>query len=164
MARQHELEPEPEAVEGRMAPAEVRKPARHHSEAARLVVVLDRLRGNVVAEPLRLLVGVGMAADVDQQRRVVNVCALLLVEVEPLGEAQRDQALPQDVLHRLAEAEVDPQRQSCHELGEPRFPHGRTIRIVRDVRGFGQLAPAVVSLPARGPARTTPIYGRIGLN
>ena len=41
-------------------------------QAARLVVVLVRLQRDVVAEPLRLLVGVGVAADVDQQRRVVD--------------------------------------------------------------------------------------------
>ena len=37
-----------------------------------LVVVLRRLQVDVVAEPLRLLVGVGVAADADQQRRVVD--------------------------------------------------------------------------------------------
>ena len=41
---------------------------------------LRRLQRDVVAEPLRLLVGVGVAADVDQQRRVVDGDALLLVE------------------------------------------------------------------------------------
>ena len=42
------------------------------AEALGLVVVLRRLEVDVVAEPLRLLVGVGVTADVDQQRRVVD--------------------------------------------------------------------------------------------
>ena len=63
--------------------------------------------------------GVGVAADVDQQRRVVDDRALLLVEPDPLGEPQRDQALPQHVLHRLPEAEVDAERQRGDELREP---------------------------------------------
>ena len=84
-----------------MPAAEVAEPGRRHAQAARLVVELDRLRGEVVAEPLRLLVRVGVAPDVDQQRGVVDVGALLLVEAELLREAQRDQALAQHVLHRL---------------------------------------------------------------
>ena len=73
-------------------------------------------RRDVVAEPLRLLVRVGVAADVDEQRRVVDDRALLLVEPEALREAQRDQALPQHVLHRLAEAEVDTERERGQQL------------------------------------------------
>ena len=41
-------------------------------QAAQLVVVLGRLQRDVVAEPLRLLVRVGVAADVDEQRGVVD--------------------------------------------------------------------------------------------
>ena len=55
---------------------------------------LRRLERDVVAEPLRLLVGVGVAADAEQQRRVVDGRARVLVQPEPLGETQRDQALP----------------------------------------------------------------------
>ena len=60
--------------------------------------------------------GVGVAADADQQRRVVDDRARLLVQADPLCQPQGDQALAQDVLHRLAEAEVDAQRERCHQL------------------------------------------------
>ena len=69
-----------------------------------------------------------MAADVDEQGRVVDDRALLLVEADALGEPQRDQALAQDMLHRLAEAEVDAERERGDELREAdvsavRLPH-----------------------------------------
>jgi hypothetical protein len=35
----------------------------------------------------------------------------------PVRQPQRDQALAQHVLHRLAEAQVDPQRQGGDHLG-----------------------------------------------
>jgi hypothetical protein len=89
------------------------------AQAAELVVVLARLQRDVVAEPLRLLVGVGVAADVEQQRRVVDDRPLLLADAGALGQPQRDQALAQDVLHRLAEAEVDAERERGDELGQP---------------------------------------------
>ena len=92
---------------------------RRAAHAPELVVVLPGLQLDVVAEPLRLLVRVGVAADVDEQRRVVDVGALLVVEADPLRKPQRDQALPQDVLHRLPEAEVDAERERSHELGQP---------------------------------------------
>ena len=75
--------------------------------------------GDVVAEPARLLVGVGVAAHVDQQRGVVDGGALGLVEADQLADPQRDAALAQHVLHRLAEAEVDPERQRGQQLGQP---------------------------------------------
>ena len=63
--------------------------------------------------------GVGVAADVDEQRGVVDDRALLLVEPDALGQPQRDQALPQHVLHRLPEAEVDAERERGHQLRQP---------------------------------------------
>jgi hypothetical protein len=51
-----------------------------------------------------------MAANVEEQGGVVDDRPLLLVEPEPLGQPQRDQALAQDMLHRLPEAEIDPER------------------------------------------------------
>ena len=59
-----------------------------------------------------------MAADVDEQRRVVDNDTVALVEADPLGQPQRDQALPQDVLHRLPEAKVDAQRKRRDEFGQ----------------------------------------------
>ena len=108
--------------------------SRHRStQAAELVFVLVGLQADVVAEPLRLLVRIGMAADVDQQRRVVDRCPGFLIEADPLSHPQCDQALAQHVLHRLPEAEIDPQRQRGDKLGEPnvrpiRCPvHTRTV-------------------------------------
>ena len=43
----------------------------------------------------------------------------MLVEAEPLGDPDRDQALAQDVLHRLAEPEIDAQRERADEFREP---------------------------------------------
>src|SRR6266567_2377842 len=59
-----------------------------------------------------------MAADIHQQRRVVDDDALALIEAGALGEAQRDQTLAQDVLHRLPEPEIDAQRKRRHQLGQ----------------------------------------------
>ena len=108
-----------------------RNPAAVARRPLQLVVVLARLQRDVVAEPLRLLVGVGVAADVDQQRRVVDDRPRLLVEPEPLGEPQRDQALAQHVLHRLPEAEVDPERQRRDELRQANL---RTIGVAAHAR------------------------------
>ena len=83
VAGERELEPEPEAMQRWVTRAEATHARRGHPQAPRLVVVLDRLQRDVVAEPLGLLVGVGVAADVDEQRRVVDDGALLLVEPEP---------------------------------------------------------------------------------
>ena len=118
VARDDELEAHPEAVQRRVALAHPPQAADRHAEAAQFVVVLDRLGRDVVREPLGLFVCVGVTTDVDQQRRVVDDRALVLVEPHPLGEPQRDQALPQHVLHRLAEAEVDAERQRGNELGQ----------------------------------------------
>ena len=120
-------EADPEAMQRWVAGAESPHAGRRRAHAAGRVLVLAGLQRDVVAEPLRLLVGVGVTADVDEQRRVVDDGSLLLVEPEPLRESQRDQALAQNVLHRLAEAEVDPQRERRHQL---RQADASTISIV----------------------------------
>ena len=71
------------------------------------------LQCHLVAEPLRLLVGVDMAAHPGQQGRVVHDLLVGLVQAHPLGQPQRDQALAQDVLHRLAHAQVGAERQDA---------------------------------------------------
>ena len=90
----------------------------------------DGLQRDVVAEPLGLLVRVGVAADVDEQRGVVDDRALVLVEPDALGEPQRDQALPQHVLHRLPEAEVDAERERARPA-PPAAPARRRSRSSR---------------------------------
>ena len=125
-AGQRELEPHPEAMERWVAGAQQSHCRRRPPQAPGLVVVLARLEGDVVPEPLRLLVCVRVAGDVDEQRRVVDDRPLLLVETEPLAEPQCDQALPQHVLHRLPEAEVDAERERGDELRQANL---RAIRI-----------------------------------
>jgi hypothetical protein len=68
------------------------------------------LQRHVIAEPLGLLVGVDMASHPGQQGRVVHDLLVGFVEAHPLGQPQRDQALAQDVLHRLAHAQVGAER------------------------------------------------------
>ena len=104
--------------------------AEHEAPAARPAHVdLSRvaLERDVVAEPLGLLVGVGVAADPGEQPGVVDDHALGLVEPQALAHPQRDQGLADHVLHRLAQAQVGAQRQRRHQLGEadPR-PRDRT--------------------------------------
>jgi len=86
VAGDRELEPDPEAVQGRVARPQQTQPRRGRAHASQLPVVLAGLQRDVVAEPLRLLVGVRMAAHVDEQRGVVDDGALVLVEPQPLGE------------------------------------------------------------------------------
>ncbi|MCY7302902.1 MAG: hypothetical protein LH654_07660 [Thermoleophilia bacterium] len=105
---EHESKSEPETMPRRLPRSESPDARRSHTNAPWLVVVLGRLQRYVVAKPLRLLMGIGMATDVDEQCGVVHDSALLLVQSDTLGESQRNQALPQNVLYRLAEPEVDP--------------------------------------------------------
>ena len=81
--------------------------------------VLRGLHGDVVAEPVGLLVGVCVATDVHEQRGVVDRRPGLLVDPHELADPQRDPALAQHVLHRLAEAQVDAQREGGDDLGQP---------------------------------------------
>jgi hypothetical protein len=119
-----ELQADAKAVQRRVAGSDEPHARRRHAHAAQLVAVLDGLQRDVVAEPLRLLVRVGMAPDVDEQGRVVDDRPLGLVEPDPLREPQRDEALAQHVLHRLPEAEVDAERERGDELRQPNM---RTI-------------------------------------
>ena len=66
-----------------------------------------------------------MTAHVDQQGRVVNRHPVLLTQTRLVGQPQRDQALPQDVLHRLPEPQVDAERQRRDQLGQPRARYAR---------------------------------------
>jgi hypothetical protein len=79
------------------------------ARVAHLVLVLVRLQREVVAEPLRLLVRVGVTADGQEQCGVVHDDLVLVREMQLFGEMQRNEALAKDVLHRLTEAEIDAQ-------------------------------------------------------
>ena len=119
MPGESELQPDPEPVQRRVARADQPHGRQQAAHAAQLVRVLARLERDVVAEPLRLLVRVGMTADVDQQGGVVDRHPLLLAETRVVGQPQRDQALAQHVLHRLAEPQVHAERQRRDQLRQP---------------------------------------------
>jgi ATPase subunit of ABC transporter with duplicated ATPase domains len=72
-----------------------------------------------------------VASDVDQQGREVHGCTTVLIDTDPLGQTEGDEALPKDVLHRLPEPEVDPQRKGRDQLGQTdRRSTGRISHIV----------------------------------
>ena len=118
VARERELEPDTESMKRWVASAQPPHTRRRRPQSW-LVVVLGRLQRDVIAEPPRLLVRVGMTADVDEQSRVVDDRPRLLVKPDPLAKPQRDQALAQHVLHWLPETEVDPERKRRDELSQP---------------------------------------------
>ena len=66
---------------------------------------------DVVAEPPRVFVRVGVTADPHDQRRVVDAIALGAGQSQPVGEPRRDQRRPQHVFGGLAEPEIDGHRQ-----------------------------------------------------
>ena len=57
-----------------------------------------------------------------------------------LGDAKRDPALAQHVLHRLAETEVDAERQRGEELGQPNSIDG----LAHGIRGYGPYGVTVM--------------------
>ena len=133
-----ELNTDPEPVQRRVAAPHHSEHGQHAAHGTKLVVVLAGLHGDVVAKPLGLLVGVGVAAHVDQQGRVVDDRALLFANADTLGQSQGDHALAKDVLHRLAKSQVDPEGQGGQQLRKP-YP----ARIVP--------APSVHDTEAIGP-------------
>ena len=74
---------------------------------------------DVVAEPLDLFVRVGVATDLDEQRRVIRRDAGAIIDACQLTHPCRDPALAEDMLHRLAETQVDAQRQRREQLSQP---------------------------------------------
>ena len=118
-ARDREVERDPHPMCARTTGPEQPEHRRNVTRAERLVLVLGCLHRDVVAKPPRLLVRVGVTPDVDQQRRVVHREPLGLVEIHEIRKTERDSALAEDVLHRLGEAEIDPERQRREQLGQP---------------------------------------------
>ena len=66
-----------------------------------------------------------MTSDVDQKSGVVDDRPRLFALPDSFSQPQRDQALAQGVLHRLREAEVDPERQRTEQLGKTSSTDGR---------------------------------------
>ena len=119
MPAERERERDPEAVQRRGTRAEQPQHPGHLGQLAGRLSVFQRLERDVVAEPLGLLVGIGVTADVDQQRAVVGGRPRVIPGAGELTQARRDAALAQDVFHRLAEPQVDPQRQCGEQLRQP---------------------------------------------
>jgi len=117
---EREPEPDPEPVQRRVTRPDQPHGRQRAAHAAQLVDVLAGLEPDVITEPLRLLVRVSVTAHVDQQRGVVDRHPVLLTQTGVASQPQRDQALPQDVLHRLPEPQVDAERQRRDQLGQPR--------------------------------------------
>jgi hypothetical protein len=57
------------------------------------VFVFGCLQGEVVTEPPGLLVGVGVAAHIDEQRGEVDRLPIGIIEIYQVGQAKRDAAL-----------------------------------------------------------------------
>ena len=76
------------------------------------------LERQVIAEPLRLLVGIHVTAHPRDQGCVVDDHTVSLIQAQPLGQPQGNQALAQHVLHRLAHAQVGRQGQNSQQFGE----------------------------------------------
>jgi hypothetical protein len=110
---------EPRPFEERFAGTEVPEHEERRRRSRREVDLAEiRLERHVVAEPLRLFVRVDVTAHPGEQRRVVDDCTVLLVQTNPLRQAQCDHALAEHMLHRLAHAQIRPERESGQQLHE----------------------------------------------
>ena len=83
---------------------------------------------DVVAEPPRVFVRIGVTSDPHDQRRVVDAVALSARQAQPIGQPRRDQRRPQHVFGRLAEAEVDGHRQRRQNFCSGRHRASRKSR------------------------------------
>src|SRR6266436_4628570 len=83
------------------------------------MVIFTGFKSDIVAEPLGLFVRIRMAADINKQCGVIHRDSVLLAQSVALSQSQRDDALPQNVLHGLTEAQVDTQRQRGDQLSQP---------------------------------------------
>ncbi len=96
--RDGELEADAEPVQGRVALASEHAHRRHGApRAVDVVFVSARLEREVVAEPLRLFVRVGVTPDRNQKRRVIHDDLCSVVELELVGDPERYQRLAQNV-------------------------------------------------------------------
>ena len=71
---------------------------------------------DVVAEDSGDLVGVGVTADPCQQVAVVDDRALFALQTNPVSQPAGNDRRPEHVLHRLAQSEVESQRQRRNDL------------------------------------------------
>ena len=86
------------------------------ARAAGLMVILERPERDIVTKPFGLFVSVGVATDVHQKSRVVDRRTLFFVEPQKVCQTNRDDALAQDVLHRLAKTKIHAERKGADQL------------------------------------------------
>ena len=103
---------------GRPRPTAVPREVEQIDGSSHVVVVAVPLQRDVISEPLCLLICIRVAAHPRQQPREVGDFALSLIEGEELGHPQRDESLPQDVLHRLPKPKVSAERDRGNQFGE----------------------------------------------
>ena len=103
-------------MEGWVPGPEAPQPGQRPPGTAEVVTVLRAPQRDIVTEPLHLLVRVGVARDVDQERGEVDRRALVALQGEVIAQAKRDHRLPEHVLHRLPEPEIDAERQGSEEV------------------------------------------------
>ncbi len=82
---------------------------------------------DVVTEPLRELVGVGVASDPHDQRRVVHAVTLFTVQPEPVRDAGTDQRRTQHVFGGLPQTEIDRHGQRGQHFGPARCAGPGTV-------------------------------------
>src|SRR2546422_1013886 len=85
----------------------------------------SRPGADLVAEERREGVRFGVAADVAEQRLVVDVAQLAWTQAELLAEPDRQHAGGEGMLDRLAHAEVGRERERRHQLGQADDRRGR---------------------------------------
>jgi hypothetical protein len=116
---QRELRDPPQASEAGLARAQ---PAQQDQDPpGRLGVGLVGvgLDADVVSEPHRLLVRIGVAVHAVEQTRVVRRDPVVDCGANAIRQAQRQPRAPDRVLHRQPAAEVGGERQRSHQLGDP---------------------------------------------
>ena len=107
-------------VQQRFAAGDVADQETHQGQPGVVHQVAVVAHRDVVAEPARVFVGVGVTADPHDQRRVVDAVALGAVEAQPVGQPGRDQRGAQHVFAGLSESQVDRDRQGGEQLGAAR--------------------------------------------
>ena len=108
---------------GQAEPLHGRAPRSHachcvleHRQAGQIHLVAALSEGDVVAEPVGHLRGVGHAPDPGQHRHVVERRCVLVLDAHVLTETGGDGPGPQDVLHRLAQPEISGEREGRDDL------------------------------------------------
>ena len=119
----HEATDHRAAAQRRFAGRDVPDEEAQHRHAGPVDLVGGRADLRVVVEPVRHLVRVGDAPDPRQERHVVRRGDVLVGQAGEPRQPCRDHGLAEDMLLRLAEAEVGRQGQRGNQLSEPHAGH-----------------------------------------